>query len=91
MFVPLIDSLVESIRSPRWMLSIMNSQEKLPNFVGTYCFRISQSIIDAILALSLDDIPSNLAAATLFFVLTADVSDLQVLLYMFLMFNLLIR
>ncbi|KAG2259964.1 hypothetical protein Bca52824_079258 [Brassica carinata] len=34
---------------------------------------ISQSIIDAILNLTLDDIPSNLAAATLFFVLTADV------------------
>jgi hypothetical protein len=49
---------------------------------------ISQSIIDAILVLSLDDIPSNLAAATLFFALTADVSDLQMLLCMFLMFNL---
>ncbi|XP_033135918.1 uncharacterized protein LOC103843279 isoform X1 [Brassica rapa] len=36
---------------------------------------ISQSIIDAILNLSLDDIPSNLAAATLFFVLTADGQD----------------
>ncbi|EOA36046.1 hypothetical protein CARUB_v10008277mg [Capsella rubella] len=36
---------------------------------------ISQSIIDAILVLSLDDIPSNLAAATLFFVLTADGQD----------------
>ncbi|XP_019093047.1 PREDICTED: uncharacterized protein LOC104752771 [Camelina sativa] len=36
---------------------------------------ISQSIIDAILGLSLDDIPSNLAAATLFFVLTADGQD----------------
>ncbi|CAH8383830.1 unnamed protein product [Eruca vesicaria subsp. sativa] len=36
---------------------------------------ISQSIIDAILSLSLDDIPSNLAAATLFFVLTADGQD----------------
>ncbi|ESQ35747.1 hypothetical protein EUTSA_v10006765mg [Eutrema salsugineum] len=36
---------------------------------------ISQSIIDAILSLSLDDIPSNLAAATLFFVLTADGKD----------------
>ncbi|CAH2047843.1 unnamed protein product [Thlaspi arvense] len=36
---------------------------------------ISQSIIDAILGLSLDDVPSNLAAATLFFVLTADVRD----------------
>ncbi|KAL1222861.1 Wings apart-like protein 1 [Cardamine amara subsp. amara] len=35
----------------------------------------SQSIIDAILGLSLDDIPSNLAAATLFFVLTADGQD----------------
>jgi hypothetical protein len=66
----------------------MKSQEKLPNFVGAYCFRISQSIIDAILVLSLDDIPSNLAAATLFFALTADVSDLQMLLCMFLMFNL---
>ncbi|XP_013605813.1 PREDICTED: wings apart-like protein homolog [Brassica oleracea var. oleracea] len=36
---------------------------------------ISQSIIDAILNLTLDDIPSNLAAATLFFVLTADGQD----------------
>ncbi|CAD5312379.1 unnamed protein product [Arabidopsis thaliana] len=36
---------------------------------------ISQSIIDAILVLSLDDIPSNLAAATLFFALTADGQD----------------
>ncbi|CAA7020793.1 unnamed protein product [Microthlaspi erraticum] len=36
---------------------------------------ISQSIIDAILSLSLDDTPSNLAAATLFFVLTADSQD----------------
>ncbi|VVA93907.1 unnamed protein product [Arabis nemorensis] len=36
---------------------------------------ISQSIIDAILGLSLDDIPSNLAAATIFFVLTADGQD----------------
>ncbi|XP_023644014.1 uncharacterized protein LOC17896521 isoform X1 [Capsella rubella] len=33
---------------------------------------ISQSIIDAILGLSLDDVLSNLAAATIFFVLTAD-------------------
>ncbi|KFK43398.1 hypothetical protein AALP_AA1G120900 [Arabis alpina] len=38
---------------------------------------ISQSIIDAILGLSLDDIPSNLAAATLFFVLTAEGQDEQ--------------
>ncbi|KFK40734.1 hypothetical protein AALP_AA2G034200 [Arabis alpina] len=38
---------------------------------------ISQSIIDAILGLSLDDIPSNLAAATIFFVLTADGQDNQ--------------
>ncbi|CAF1924861.1 wings apart-like protein 1 isoform X2 [Brassica napus] len=36
---------------------------------------ISQTIIDAILSLSLDDIPSNLAAATLFFLLTADGQD----------------
>ncbi|KAG7658020.1 Armadillo-type fold [Arabidopsis suecica] len=36
---------------------------------------ISQSIIDAILGLCLDDIPSNLAAATLFFVLTTDGQD----------------
>ncbi|XP_010533905.1 PREDICTED: wings apart-like protein homolog [Tarenaya hassleriana] len=36
---------------------------------------ISKSIIDAVLGLSLDDIPSNLAAATLFFVLTADDQD----------------
>ncbi|KAJ0250575.1 Wings apart-like protein 1 [Hirschfeldia incana] len=36
---------------------------------------ISQSIIDAILNLTLDDIPSNLAAATLFFVLTVDGQD----------------
>ncbi|CAH8372284.1 unnamed protein product [Eruca vesicaria subsp. sativa] len=36
---------------------------------------ISQTIIDAILSLSLDDTPSNLAAATLFFLLTADCQD----------------
>ncbi|KAG7588079.1 Wings apart-like protein C-terminal [Arabidopsis suecica] len=36
---------------------------------------ISKSIIDAILGLSLDDIPSNLAAATIFFVLTTDGQD----------------
>ncbi|KAL1226406.1 Wings apart-like protein 2 [Cardamine amara subsp. amara] len=35
----------------------------------------SQSILDAILGLSLDDTASNLAAATLFFVLTADGQD----------------
>ncbi|CAN6981031.1 unnamed protein product [Brassica rapa subsp. trilocularis] len=45
----------------------------LENYLHSY--RISQSIIDAILNLSLDDIPSNLAAATLFFVLTADGQD----------------
>ncbi|KAJ0256766.1 Wings apart-like protein 1 [Hirschfeldia incana] len=36
---------------------------------------ISQTIIDAILSLSLDDMPCNLAAATLFFLLTADCQD----------------
>ncbi|KAL0794527.1 hypothetical protein Bca101_065904 [Brassica carinata] len=36
---------------------------------------ISQTIIDAILSLSLDDMPCNLAAATLFFLLTADGQD----------------
>lgn len=36
--------------------------------------RTARTIIDAVLGLSLDDTPSNLAAAALFFVLTSDVS-----------------
>jgi len=35
---------------------------------------MAKTIIDSILGLSLDDSPSNLAAATLFYVLTGDVS-----------------
>ena len=37
-------------------------------------FRLAKTIIDAILGLSFDDSSSNLAAATLFYVLTSDVS-----------------
>lgn len=36
---------------------------------------MAKTIVDAILGLSFDDSPSNLAAATLFCVLTSDVSD----------------
>ncbi|KAK7400542.1 hypothetical protein VNO78_11751 [Psophocarpus tetragonolobus] len=36
---------------------------------------MAKTIIDAILALSLDDSPSNLAAATLFYILTSDGQD----------------
>lgn len=36
--------------------------------------RMAKTIVDAILGLSLDDSPSNLAAATLFYILTNDVS-----------------
>ncbi|GKD37889.1 wings apart-like protein regulation of heterochromatin protein, partial [Tanacetum coccineum] len=35
----------------------------------------ARTIIDAVLGFSLDDTPSNLAAAALFFVLTSDVGD----------------
>lgn len=37
-------------------------------------FRMAKTIIDAILGLSFEDSPSNLAAAALFYVLTNDVS-----------------
>lgn len=36
--------------------------------------RMAKTIVDAILGLGLDDSPSNLAAATLFYILTSDVS-----------------
>lgn len=39
-------------------------------------YRMAKTIIDALLGLNLDDTSSNLAAATLFFVLTSDVSYL---------------
>ena len=35
---------------------------------------MAKTIIDAVMGLSFDDSPSNLAAATIFFVLTSDVS-----------------
>lgn len=35
---------------------------------------MAKAIVDAILGLSLDDSPSNLAAATLLYILTGDVS-----------------
>jgi len=35
---------------------------------------MAKTIVDGILGLSLDDSPSNLAAATLFYILTSDVS-----------------
>jgi hypothetical protein len=38
---------------------------------------MAKTIVDAILGLSFDDSPSNLAAAALFCVLTSDVSDLM--------------
>lgn len=38
------------------------------------CFSMAEVIIDAISDMGLDDSPSNLAAATLFYVLTNDVS-----------------
>lgn len=37
-------------------------------------FRMAKTITDAILGLSFDDSPSNLAATALFYVLTNDVS-----------------
>lgn len=37
---------------------------------------MARTIIDAVLGLSFDDSASNLAAATLFYILTSDVSDL---------------
>lgn len=40
-----------------------------------YSFRMAKTIIDAVLGLSFDDSASNLAAATLFYILTGDVSD----------------
>jgi hypothetical protein len=38
---------------------------------------MAKTIVDAILGLSFDDSPSNLAAAALLCVLTSDVSDLM--------------
>lgn len=37
---------------------------------------MAKTIVDAVLGLSFDDSASNLAAATLFYILTGDVSDL---------------
>lgn len=37
---------------------------------------MARTIIDAVLGFSFDDSASNLAAATLFYILTSDVSDL---------------
>jgi len=37
-------------------------------------YRMAKTITNAILGLSLDDSPSNLAAATLLYILTSDVS-----------------
>ncbi|CAH2038311.1 unnamed protein product [Thlaspi arvense] len=54
------------------LLSICESQHQRRSLRAQ---GISQSIIDSIMSLSLDDIPSNLAAATLFFVLTAEGQD----------------
>ena len=46
-------------------------------YPDTKCFviRMAKTITEAILDLSLDDTPSDLAAATIFYVLTCDVSD----------------
>lgn len=42
--------------------------------ISNLIYRMAKRIIDAVLGLNLDDTPSNLAAAALFFVLTNDVS-----------------
>ncbi|CAN8305562.1 unnamed protein product [Cochlearia groenlandica] len=54
------------------LLSICSSQHQRRSLRAQ---GISQTILNAILSLALDDIPSNLAAATLFFVLTTDSKD----------------
>jgi hypothetical protein len=45
--------------------------DKIPTFIH---YRMAKTIVDALLGLTLDDSPSNLAAATLFHILTSDVS-----------------
>lgn len=47
--------------------------DKIPIFM---LYRMAKTIVDAILSLSFDDSHSNLAAATLFYILTSDVSRL---------------
>lgn len=42
---------------------------------------MTKTIIDAVLGLSFDDTPSNLAAAALFYILTSDVSDFNCILW----------
>lgn len=48
---------------------------------------MTKRIVDSILGLNLEDLPSTLAAATLFFVLASDVSSFTSLFFFFVVFQ----
>lgn len=66
--------IIHDIFSPSFQQTFCHGSWYVCSFLSLCYFSMARKIVDAILDLSLDDSPSNLAAATLFYILTSDVS-----------------